>query len=255
MRLVIYNVRYGTGTGLSYHLPFPFSGSLRRSYRRFESIKSFLQGLSPDLVGLVEADNGSYRQAGICQAKEIAKAVGGESHFVVKYRDNLSRLPVLKSQGNAVISRVTPLKVNCHDLGRGMKRNALEVEFNDFSMVLVHLSLGKTSREHQIGALKEICTSRKGPLILAGDYNTLKGSDELSPLIEAGMSTVNKSGIPTFPCRRPRKELDFILVSEDIEPQGFFVPNTYLSDHLPLVCDLKIRKSERRDSNYGLLSS
>lgn len=240
MRLVIYNVRYGTGTGLSYHLPVPFSGSLRSSSVRFEAIKSFLKNLSPDLVGLVEADGGSFRQGGICQGQAIAQAVGGESHFAVKYGNALSRFPILKSQGNAVISKDSPLNVTSHDLGKGMKRNALEVKFKNFSMVLVHLSLGVKSRKHQIGALKEICASRKGPLIVAGDYNALSGPYELDPILKEGMTTANSQGIPTFPCRKPRKELDFVLLSPEIKPEGFFVPETHLSDHLPLVCDLKI---------------
>ncbi len=248
MRLVIYNVRYGTGTGLSYHLPLPFSGSLRRSSRRFEDIKDFLEGLSPDLIGLVEADGGSFRQRGICQAEVVANAVGGESRFAVKYGNGLSKLPLLKSQGNAIISKESPIKVTCHDLGRGMKRNALEAEFKGFSMVLVHLSLGRPSRRHQIEELRKICSSRKGPLIIAGDYNTLSGPGELAPLMKEGMSTVNRGGIPTFPCRKPRKELDFILVSPDIEMESFFVPRTNLSDHLPLVCDLKISQTERGQS-------
>lgn len=255
MRLVIYNVRYGTGTGLAYHLPFPFSGSFRRSSRKFEAIKTFLQGLSPDLVGLVEADGGSYRQAGVCQAGEIAQALEGSSHFTVKYGERLSRMPILKSQGNAIISKNTPLAVERHDLGKGMKRNALEVSFYDFSIILVHLSLGESSRSHQIGALRDICLARKKPLILAGDYNTLRGPGELAPLLKAGMSTANTVGLPTFPCRKPRKELDYILVSQDIETEGFFVPQTYLSDHLPLVCDLKIPETERGHSVYELLSS
>lgn len=245
MRLVIYNVRYGTGTGLSYHLPLPFSGSLRHSSKRFEAIKTFLEELSPDLIGLVEADGGSFRQRGICQAKTIANAVGGESRFAVKYGNGLSKLPLLKSQGNAIISKESPLRVTCHDLGRGMKRNALEAEFEEFSMVLVHLSLGSASRKHQIEELRKICSSRKGPLIIAGDYNTLRGPKELAPLIEEGMSTVNRGGIPTFPCGKPRKELDFILVSPDIELETFFVPRARFSDHLPLVCDLKISQTER----------
>ncbi len=242
VRLVLYNVRYGTGTGLTYHLPIPFSGNFRRSIQKFNDIKSFLQGLSPDLIGMVEADGGSYRHGGECQARTMASFMKGESSFAVKYGRHLSKLPILRSQGNAVVSKEQPALVRQHDLGKGMKRNALEVVFRDFSMVLVHLSLGRSSRKHQIEELRRICASRTGPMILAGDYNAFYGPEELDPLKKEGLSTANISGKPTFPCRNPKKELDFILISREIILEDFFIPETDLSDHLPLVCDFRIRR-------------
>jgi endonuclease/exonuclease/phosphatase family metal-dependent hydrolase len=240
MRLILYNVRYGTGTGLSYHVPAPFSGNFRRSTGRFKRITDYLMNLSPDIIGLVEVDGGSYRHEGNCQAETAASSMGGHHRFAVKYGERISRLPVLRSQGNAIISRLAPIKTDCHDLGRGMKRNALEVVYGDFSLVLVHLSLGSRSRRHQIRALRDLCSARERPLILAGDYNTLSGPEELTPLKETGMASVNELGLPTYPCRRPRKELDFVLISEEISTKGFSIPDVRFSDHLPLVCDLKI---------------
>lgn len=246
MRLVVYNIRYGTGTGLSYHLPVPFSGSFRNSQERFKDIKKFLNKLNPDIMGLVEVDGGSYRHGGTCQAQAIASFMGGESSFTVKYRGpNISRIPILKSQGNAVISRINSLYSVSHDLERGMKRNALEVSFENFSLVLVHLPLGRASRSYQLEKLKSIYMSRKKPMIIAGDYNTLNGSHELDHLIgETGLKSANTDGIPTFPCKKPRKELDFILTSPDIHISNFDIPEVDLSDHLPLVCDFEIMSPE-----------
>lgn len=249
MRLVVYNIRYGTGTGLSYHFPVPFSGSFRNSQNRFQDIKKFLNTLNPDIMGLVEVDGGSYRHGGICQAQEMASFMGGESSFTVKYKGpNITKMPILGSQGNAVISRINSLYSTSHDLERGMKRNALEVSFEDFSLVLVHLPLGKTSRSHQLGKLKNIYMNRKKPMIIAGDYNTLNGSHELDLLLgETGLQNANVAGTPTFPCKRPRKELDFILASPDIRINKFDIPHVDLSDHLPLVCDFDIMSSETQE--------
>ncbi|PIE55221.1 MAG: endonuclease [Dethiosulfovibrio peptidovorans] len=248
MRIVLYNVRYGTGTGLSYHMPIPFVGTLRRSTRRFETIGHYLADLCPDLVGLVEVDSGSYRFKGKCQAKSAATTIGGVANFVVKYGGSLSGLPVLRSQGNAVISKQIPNKILRHDLGRGLKRAALEVRFSSHSFMLVHLSLGRASRRHQIAELARLCSERTQPLILAGDYNTLHGSQELSPLIDEGMTSVNQHGFPTFPCQRPHRELDFVLVSPEIGLQRLSIPQIQFSDHLPLVCDLHIPGEREKEA-------
>ena len=45
MRLVLYNIRYGTGSGWRYHFPFPYSGCLRRTAGRFGAISDYLSKL------------------------------------------------------------------------------------------------------------------------------------------------------------------------------------------------------------------
>jgi endonuclease/exonuclease/phosphatase family metal-dependent hydrolase len=59
----------------------------------------------------------------------------------------------------------------------------------------------------------------------------------------AGLRSANTVGLPSFPARVPRIELDFILVSEGIEVTDFRVPDVRFSDHRPLVCDFQIRAS------------
>jgi endonuclease/exonuclease/phosphatase family metal-dependent hydrolase len=39
----------------------------------------------------------------------------------------------------------------------------------------------------------------------------------------------------------PRAELDFVLVSPEIEVLDFRIPDVRLSDHRPIVCDLRVR--------------
>ena len=44
------------------------------------------------------------------------------------------------------------------------------------------------------------------------------------------------------PSRSPRKELDFILHSAQIEVNRFEIPDVRFSDHLPLICDFTIHQ-------------
>ena len=50
--------------------------------------------------------------------------------------------------------------------------------------------------------------------------------------------------LPSFPAHRPRAELDFVLVTSDIEVTGFDIPDVRMSDHRPLVCDFTIKPKE-----------
>ena len=61
MRLLVYNIRYATGTGPAFHLPFPGAGYLRSSRRVLDEITKFVKDQDPDIVGLIEVDIGSVR--------------------------------------------------------------------------------------------------------------------------------------------------------------------------------------------------
>ena len=54
MRLLLYNIRYATGTGAAFHLPVPGAGYLRSNPRVLDGITRFIKGADPDIVGLVE---------------------------------------------------------------------------------------------------------------------------------------------------------------------------------------------------------
>src|SRR5580658_2937898 len=61
LRLVVYNIRYATGTGVAFHLPLPGAGYLRSNRRVLTGITEFLRAEKPDVVGLIEVDTGSIR--------------------------------------------------------------------------------------------------------------------------------------------------------------------------------------------------
>lgn len=240
MRLVLYNIRYGTGSGWRYHFPFPYSGCLRRTAGRFGAISDYLSRLNPDLVGLVEADSGSYRQYGRSQADALASKIGGEAVFACKYESGslISRAPLLKRQGNAVVTRLPVVRSGDYSLSKGVKRTLLEVEFQDFTLFLAHLPLGYAARRIQLEEIAQRCTSASKPVVFAGDCNTFRGEGELLPFLRrTGFKNANPGSRPTFPSRIPTLALDFVLYGPGIEMESFDVPAVRLSDHLPLVYD------------------
>jgi len=253
MRIALYNIRYGTGTGLGFHLPIPFSGYLRPSVVSAERVWTFLDRLDADILCLVEVDNGSYRNFGRCQAGTLAARNGWDHAFACKYhkRSFLRDLPLLWSQGNAVVSRVPLESVAEHTFSRGMKRTFLEVRFDGFTVILAHLSLGKKARKEQLRELAGHARAITGPLFIGGDLNTFDGEKELSPVLEdTGLRDSDTKRRPTYPSRKPRRRLDYLLASREVSVTNFEVPNTPFSDHLPLVCDFEI-PADRTTATVG----
>ncbi|HQE81573.1 MAG TPA: endonuclease/exonuclease/phosphatase family protein [Candidatus Hydrogenedentes bacterium] len=243
MRFLLYNIRYATGSGWDYHLPFPYSGYLRRTRGNLRKIAEFVKSERPDVIGLVEVDNGSYRSEKANQAAVIANELGHTHVYESKYAQSsvLHRMPVLREQGNAFITNQTIEARDFQYFSEGMKRLVIKLEFEAFVIFLVHLSLKYRHRQYQLSSLYSMFTEVRKPMIVAGDFNAFWGHRELDLFMAAsGLLNANIHAAPTFPSRRPRRQLDFILHSPAIRVTNFRVSNVKYSDHMPLICDFEI---------------
>jgi len=129
-----------------------------------------------------------------------------------------------------------------HYFDTGIKRLIIELELSDVCVFLVHLSVKFRHRQYQLRSLHDLILQVAKPVIVAGDFNTFWGTHEIYLFMRAaGLRSANTAGLPSFPARVPRIELDFILVSEGIEVTDFRVPDVRYSDHRPLVCDFRVR--------------
>ena len=86
MRFVLYNIRYATGPKVR--------NSVRSSRKNLVRIATFLRELEPDLVGLIEVDQGSYRTGGKNQAEQLAEALGHYHSHSIKYGEREREHPV-----------------------------------------------------------------------------------------------------------------------------------------------------------------
>ena len=243
MRFLLYNIRYATGTGLHFHLPVPFSGYFRQSGPNFNRIIAFLKSIQPDIIGLIEVDNGSYRSGRLSQAEMIARELNFSHVYESKYaRASLAqRMPLLKAQGNAFLTHQHIQAQGFHYFDKGIKRLVIELEFEHFVIFLVHLSVKFRHRQYQLVDLYKMFSEVKKPMILAGDFNAFWGVHELKLFKAAtGLLNANRDGRPTFPSLAPRRQLDFILHSPAIHINRFEIPPVTYSDHMPLVCDFEV---------------
>jgi len=248
MRLLLYNIRYGAGIDPDFHVPFPYSGYLRRTTDNFAQIAQFIQSLNPDVVGLLEVDGGSFRSKRFGQSAEMARVLGHYHMYQSKYASKsfVQRLPLMSKQGNAFLTSKEIEGQKFHYFKSGIKRLVLELELKDVVILLVHLSIKFRHRHYQLWELNSIIKSVSKPVIVAGDFNVFRGVREMQLFMDAtGLMSANSGGYASYPSWNPRRELDFILHSPEIRITDFQVPKVLFSDHLPLLCDFEIDLSRR----------
>ncbi|MCP4717094.1 MAG: endonuclease [Deltaproteobacteria bacterium] len=243
MRLLLYNIRYGTGAGSRFHFPLPFSGYLKETSHNLHQIGGFIKSIRPDIIGLLEVDSGSYRTRRKSQAALIARELGHYYVYQSKYAATsvVGRLPVLSKQGNAFLTSRKIASSKFHYFREGIKRLVIELELEDVAILLVHLSLKYRHRQYQLHDLYELINRLDKPAIIAGDFNPFWGDRELELFLAAtGLQNANLQGIPSHPSRAPRRQLDFILHNPEIRITDFQIPQVHYSDHMPLVCDFEL---------------
>jgi endonuclease/exonuclease/phosphatase family metal-dependent hydrolase len=158
------------------------------------------------------------------------------------------RIPLLREQGNAFITNQNINARGFHYFREGVKRLVIELEFERFTIFLVHLSLRYQRRQGQLRALARLFRAARKPTIVAGDFNALWGEEELDRFRRAtGLLSANAAGAPTFPAYAPRRQLDFILHDPSIRITHFEVPQVHYSDHLPLLCDFEVNGDRGKD--------
>jgi len=239
-RLMIYNVAYGTGSpGGALGRMFTGHRYLRTSSKHLERLVDFVEAVDPDVLGLIEVDIGSGRTGRVDQVELIANRLRRHYRCSVKYgEESMGRdVPILRHQANAILTRDEVVSSDFHYFKVGFKRLIIEVDVNGVRFFLVHLALSHRVRAKQLEALADIA-SGDGPVVVAGDFNTMRGSRELDFLKKAlGLDSANVESLPTYPSWKPKQELDFVLHSKEINIERFFLPDVHFSDHLPLVVD------------------
>ena len=243
MRILVYNIAYGTGAPKSYYDHInTVQRYVRTSHTHIDEIMKFIGEADPDVIGLVEVDTGSYRTKYVNQVEKIAGYLNHHPHSSVKYNHNFltKTLPIFRKQANAVLTKKKIHHGKFHYFSCGMKRLIIEVNVGGLRFFLVHLALKKEVRKVQLEDLAKLAKGRT-PVIIAGDFNTFSGAHEIEEFQEKlGLFNPNTEGIPTFPSWKPKRQLDFILCSKCLRIKNFEIPKVKFSDHLPLILDFKL---------------
>jgi len=202
----------------------------------------FIQEQDPDILGLIEVDTGSYRTNFTNQVELIAAHLKQHHQSSVKYKHGIltKAFPILRKQANAVLTKKKLPAGNFHYFPAGVKRLIIEVDIDGMRFFLVHLAIQKSVRKVQLAHLAKLAKGRT-PVIIAGDFNTFSGSQEIRGFQEElGLFNPNEQGHPTYPSWKPEKQIDFILCSKHVRVHRFEIPKVKYSDHLPIVMDFNV---------------
>ncbi len=207
--------------------------------KREKNLQMISEIIKPfDVVALQELDVGSIRSRYVNQADYLAEQ-GGFAY--VEYQTT-RRLGPFASHSKALLSRFPIHNVNHYDLpgkipGRGITTFCLGEDHNPILIVNVHLSLGKKARNEQLQFIAAIIKAYQHVIVM-GDFNLKPEELALSPLAKTDLQVVKKDIILTYPSWKPKKQIDYILLSSSLQLADSGVIACPSSDHLPLYANV-----------------
>ncbi|QQG38899.1 MAG: endonuclease/exonuclease/phosphatase family protein [Candidatus Woesearchaeota archaeon] len=249
VRVIVYNIGYCQGISGNWWQYLKFWTTFFHPRKIERSIIEELKKHNPDIIGLIEIDFGSIRSR-----KDMANFFARNLNMgyvvqKIKYpKKGLLKLfhliPILRKQGNAIISKYPLENIRYHHLSVGTKRTVIEASIKipkKITILLAHLALGKNTRLIQIKELTNIVKKIKNSVILMGDFNTFDGKKEINDLlINTNLNdkyNISSKNINTYPSFTPNKRIDYILTSNKLKVKQHKPLKLKLSDHLPVLLD------------------
>lgn len=218
--------------------------------RDLPAIARVINESKADLVALQEVDIYTERSGlSIHQARELGKLTNLYA-FYVKAMDVfgggeygiaiLSRFPILDSVGYEL---PPDPEVGGEMRMLGMIRVALP-DGREIIFAGTHLDhRSEQNRLFQGERIQKILQRENSPVILAGDFNAVPQTLTVDFFDNYYTRTCSHNCSPTFPAYDPKSAIDFIMLKADnaIEVVAHkIIFESYASDHLPVVADLKI---------------
>ena len=249
MRVMTLNLAHGRKTGV--HQALLWRRTLEKN---LAEIAALLKREAPDVVALQEADAASLWSGGFDHVRHLAILAGyphrlsGE-HVCFWRRGRricygcslLSRLPLVEKVSHKFRRTLSLLPKGF--VAATLRHHGQRVA--GARVVSVHLDFArKRARRKQVEALAAELAGYRGPLIVMGDFNCQWPGREdtiqrLAEELHLRPFEPASAELPTFPSRRPRRRIDWILVSKDFEFADYAVLPDRVSDHLAVVAELK----------------
>ncbi len=200
---------------------------------QLNKIIKFLKNQNIDIIGVQEINESE--NAGF-QVSQIKNDLGTDGYF----GENVKKNNV--SYGIATFS-FFPIIEKKHILfpgkkeQRGLIDTRVKIGKGNMHIVNTHLGLDQEERRKQFEVINEYVASISSPYVVMGDFNTIEPEIDLNFLKDSA-KTMNKENLPTFiPLQ---KRIDYIYTSKDLEVIKYIVFPVYMSDHYPVMIDLKM---------------
>jgi len=230
LRILTYNIHHGAGNDEKLDL---------------ERIARLIHSLDPDLVALQEVDYRTERTSRRDQAAELGRLTGMAWAFgpFMDYEGG--------KYGMAVLSALPFADSTNHRLPEGPEpRSSLTIRVrlpgDAGNLVFAGIHFYRTAEERMAQArrLLEVLEPEKGPVILAGDFNSTPASEVMGFIGETFAIPDNGDDHFTFRSDRPDREIDFIVArpaERFTVVESRVIEEPVASDHRPLLLVVEVR--------------
>ncbi|PSL46842.1 endonuclease/exonuclease/phosphatase family metal-dependent hydrolase [Chitinophaga niastensis] len=212
-----------------------------------QGIANVILATNPDFVALQEVDSVTERTKKTDQLQELASITGMYTYFA-KSMDLegggygtgiLSRFPITSS-----ITLPLPATKGNEPRVAGI----ITVKMPGDSLIqfaTTHLDAGNNAAERitQATALVDYFKQFTTPVIIAGDFNAIPASKEITALKQLFTDATSQMG-PTFPADAPKVKLDYIMIHPKHRwniTSARIIEETVASDHRPMLCELELK--------------
>jgi endonuclease/exonuclease/phosphatase family metal-dependent hydrolase len=210
-----------------------------------EGAARLIRAEHPDVVLLSEVDRGWLLNGGQDQLHILARLLDMHAVF------GPAADPVW---GDAILTRGPVYRLHRQELEAdgsltGAEALSLKVPYDGVRVAIVatHLQPRDDELNQTLGQVQELATrlgaaSDAGPVVLGGDLNTTPGSTAWRALLVTGFEDLLAGArpLPTDPAGHPVHQIDHVIGSPGMRGSHAHAPRTMLSDHLPVVVDLRL---------------
>ncbi len=241
LRLLSYNIQVGIASrtlreyfisGWKHVLPSP--GRMSNLDAIAEVLREF------DIVGLQELDAGSLRSEFLNQAEYLAMRAGMPFWKHQTNRD----FGHLAKHSLGLLARLHPYEVEHLALpgllpGRGVMLARFGEPGARLTVAVMHLALGRPSRMRQMDFIADRLAGEEHA-ILMGDFNCLPHAPEMDLLLRRTGLRLPEQELHTYPSWKPKRMIDYILISPSLHMREAEVLHLPHSDHLPLAVEVEL---------------
>ena len=244
VRLLTLNLAHGRGPRQTHVRRGRLENNLAR-------VADAVCNIGPDIVALQEADGPSAWSGNFDHVARLAQDTQLENHFRGDHnpfdndRFSLQTGTALLANGQLEDPVSVSFSENWRDT-KGFVAASIPIAAwggQHLRVASVHLDfLAPNVRRRQIQHMSDVLGDREGPLVVLGDLNCCfeKESHSMELLTEAlGLRAFQpEAPSPTYPAFNPKRRLDWILISDDLDFGGYGTLHTLASDHLMVTADL-----------------
>jgi len=211
-----------------------------------DAIAKTIRNENPDIVALQEVDVNTTRSGPVNQAEAIAEKLGMHAYFgrAIDYGSGYYGVAIL-SKYPLTETTVIHLPEDADPKAEDRVLTTARIALPDGKAIRfgsTHLDVRSAgNRDQQVRIINEIAAKETMPFIVAGDFNATPESSAIAELDKRFTRTCTTDCAPTIPVNNPSRTIDFIAFTKEspfkVVSQKV-IPETYASDHLPVVVTL-----------------